>query len=257
VTVNPPEPPGQSDSPKRGIQSVTGDTFSFSAAVGGVRGIIEAVLPATVFIVVYVATSNLPWALIGSLAAALIAVVARLMQRTPITQALGGLLGIGVGVIWAWRSGEAQNFFAWGLWTNAIYLVAVLVSILVRWPAVGIVVELLRVGFGERVKSVGAAQPVEQPPSGEGQDPEPAADGVNPFKGMSGWRRDKSLLRRYDAATWLWVGMFAVRLAVQLPLYLDESIGWLGTARLVLGVPLWGLVLWLTWMVVRGAHRRA
>lgn len=221
---------------RRGMQAVTGDTFSFAEAVGGARGVVEALLPGTLFVVVYVITTNLGWAVGAAGGAALVAVVLRLAQRTPVTQALGGLLGIGVGVVWAWRSGEAQNFFAWGLWTNAIYLVAVLISILVRWPAVGLFVEVLRTGFtAEKAR-------------------EQNAEGENPFAGMVAWRADRDLVRRYTAATWLWVGMFALRLAVQLPLYLGDSVGWLGTARLVLGVPLWGLVLWLTWSVVRGAH---
>ncbi len=52
-------------------------------------------------------------------------------------------------------------------------------------------------------------------------------------------------------ATWLWVAMFGLRLAVQVPLYLGASVGWLGTARLVMGVPLWALTLWVTWLLVR------
>ncbi|QAY71240.1 DUF3159 domain-containing protein [Xylanimonas protaetiae] len=221
---------------RRGMQAVTGETFSFSEAVGGVRGVVEALLPGTLFVVVYVVSANLSWAIGSAAGAALVAVVLRLAQRTPATQALGGLLGIGVGVFWAWRSGEAQNFFAWGLWTNAIYLVAVLVSIAVRWPAVGLFVEMLRAGL-----TADTAR-------------EQAAAGANPLAVMVAWRKNRDLVRRYTLATWLWVGMFALRLAVQLPLYLDNSVGWLGTARLVLGVPLWGLVLWLTWAVVRGAH---
>ncbi|WP_245993333.1 DUF3159 domain-containing protein [Xylanimonas allomyrinae] len=221
---------------RRGLQTVTGETFSFADAVGGVRGVVEAVLPGTLFVVVYVATTNLGWSLGAAGVAALGAVGLRLAQRTPVTQALGGLLGIAVGVFWAWRSGEAQNFFAVGLWTNGAYLVAVLASILLRWPAVGFVVEALRTGFtAERAREQGA-------------------EGANPFAGLSAWRADRTLMRRYTIATWLWVGMFALRLAVQLPLYLDNSVGWLGTARLVLGVPLWGLVLWLTWTLVHGAH---
>ena len=64
-------------------------------------------------------------------------------------------------------------------------------------------------------------------------------------------------MRRYTAATWLWIGLFAVRLAVQVPLYLDGDVGWLGTARLVMGIPLWALVLWLTWILVRRPHAAA
>ncbi len=233
TTVEPAE-----TKPRRGMQAVTGETFSFSEAVGGARGVVEALLPGTLFVVVYVLSTNLTWAIAAAGGAALVAVVLRLAQRTPVTQALGGLLGIGVGVIWAWRSGEAQNLFAWGLWTNAIYLVAVLISILVRWPAVGLFVEVLRAGLtADKAR-------------------EQTAEGENPLAAMVAWRADRDLVRRYTAATWLWVGMFALRLVVQVPLYLDNSVGWLGTARLVLGVPLWGLVLWLTWAVVRGAHER-
>lgn len=53
------------------------------------------------------------------------------------------------------------------------------------------------------------------------------------------------------AATWLWIALFVARLAVQVPLYLDASTAWLGTARLVMGVPLWALALWITWLLVR------
>ncbi len=249
---------------RRGMQAVTGETFSFSEAVGGVRGVIEALLPGTLFITVYVITHDLGWSLGSAVGAAVVAVVARLVQRTPVTQALGGLLGIGIGVVWAWRSGEAQNFFAWGLWTNAIYLVAVLVSILVRWPAVGLFVEAVRAGFATTParSPSGTDTSVPAEPGAEraaGQDVGPdagsGADGRDAdgpsLAALVTWRKDRELVRRYAAATWLWVGMFGLRLAVQVPLFLDESIGWLGTARLVLGVPLWGLVLYLTWMVVR------
>jgi hypothetical protein len=222
-----------------GLRAMTAEHFSFADAVGGVRGVVEAVLPGLVFVVVFVASSNLGWSLGAAVAAALVAVVARLVQRAPVTQALGGLLGIGVGVLWAWRSGEAQDFYVWGLVTNAAYLVAVLASILLRWPVVGFVVEALRAGFS-------ADQARAQ-----------AAGGTSPFAGVTAWRRDPELMRRYTLATWFWVGLFAVRLAVKVPLYLSDEVGWLGTAHLVLGVPLWGLVLWLTWAVVRRPHPSA
>ncbi|MFE5340804.1 DUF3159 domain-containing protein [Isoptericola sp. NPDC056578] len=239
------------------MRAVTGEEFSFGQAVGGVRGVVEAVLPGLLFVVIYVVASMggdertaLTWALVASVGAALVAVVARLAQRTPITQALGGLLGIGVGVFWAWRSGEAQNFYVWGLWTNAAYLAAILVSLAVRWPVVGLVVEAVRGGFadaaGER-----ARHDDERARAGATT---PGADTANPLAALVAWRRDPELVRRYTLATWFWAGLFAVRLAVKVPLYFADSVGWLGTAHLVLGVPLWGLVLWLTWVVVRGAH---
>ncbi|NMR19387.1 DUF3159 domain-containing protein [Cellulomonas fimi] len=196
------------------MRALTGSEFSVAEATGGVRGVAESVAPGLVFVVVYLVTSALTPALVAASAVTLAAVVVRLLQRTPVTQALAGVVGVAVGVFWAARSGQAQDYFVVGLWTNAGYLAACLVSLLVGWPLVGVVVGLLR---------------------GEG----------------TSWRADRRLRRAYSFATWLWVGMFGLRLVVQVPLYLGAEVGWLGTARLAMGVPLWALTLWLTWLLVR------
>ncbi|GAA4728137.1 DUF3159 domain-containing protein [Isoptericola chiayiensis] len=232
----------------RGMRAVTGETFSFAAAVGGVRGVVEAILPGLVFVVVFVVTEDLTWSLVSSCAAALVAVVARLVQRTPVTQALGGVLGIAVGVVWAWRTGAAEDFYAVGLWTNAAYLLAFLVSIAVRWPLVGLFVEAVRTGFSDLSGGARTEDERDDDEASAGSEP-------SPWAAMVAWRQDPDLVRRYLIASWFWVGLFAIRLAVKVPLYLAGDVGWLGTMHLVLGVPLWGLVLWLTWVVVRGAHR--
>lgn len=229
------------------MRAVAAESFSFAEAVGGVRGVVEAVAPGLVFVVVFVVTTDLRAALVASVAAALVAVAARLAQRTPVTQALGGLLGIAVGVFWAWRSGEAENFYAVGLWTNAVYLVVILASIVVRWPAVGLVVEAFRSGFVDQARERGRG--VDERDAGE-----PGAGAPSPFAPLVAWRQDPALVRRYTVATWLWVGLFALRLVVKVPLYFAGDVAWLGTAHLVMGVPLWGLVLWLTWAVVRRPH---
>lgn len=204
----------------RGVRALTSDEFSVAEAVGGTRGLVESVLPGLVFVVAFLLVRELVPALVAAGAVALAAVVLRLVQRTPLTQAFSGVIGVGIGVLWASRTGEAQDFFVWGLWVNAVWAAGGLVSLLVRWPFVGVVVSLLRgTGTGWRTGQDVAAQ---------------------------------QLRRRYVWATWLWVAMFAVRLAVQLPLYLQgtDAVGWLGTARLAMGVPLFALVLWLTWLLV-------
>ena len=204
------------------LSQLTSKQFSLAEAVGGVRGLVESVLPGLVFVVVFIITRSLVPPLVAALSVTAVLIVVRLATRTPITQALGGLLGIVIGAVWAWRSGQAQDFFVFGLWTNAAYAAALLVSLAVRWPAVGIVVALLR------------------------------QEGFE-------WRKDpaqRGKLRSYTWATVIWTALFLLRLAVQLPLYLqaaDDWAGtaWLGTARLVMGVPLWALTLWLTWRLVR------
>ena len=57
------------------------------------------------------------------------------------------------------------------------------------------------------------------------------------------WRRDRRLLRAYTSATLLWVLVFVARFVVQGLLYRDDSVSWLGVARLVMGYPLVGVAL--------------
>lgn len=209
----------------RGFRALAGDDFSFAEAVGGVRGLVESTAPGLVFVVVFLTAHRLDAALIASSAVALLAVAVRLVQRTPVTQAVSGLLGVGVGVLWAWWTGRAENYFVGGLLLNAAWLVGLLVSLAARWPLVGVVVSAVR-----------------------GED-------------MS-WRTDPDLdhlRRRYRWASWLWVAMFGLRLAVQVPLYLQgaDAVGWLGTARLAMGLPLFALTLWLTWLLVGSREARA
>ena len=40
-------------------------------------------------------------------------------------------------------------------------------------------------------------------------------------------------------------------LAVELPLYFTDQTSALATAKLLLGVPLYAIVLWITWLLVR------
>jgi hypothetical protein len=242
----PQQPTGTpADAPARGVRALAGEEFSAAQAIGGVRGLVEAVLPGLVFVVAFVIfTPDLVVPLVASVVAALALVVARLVQRTPVTQALGGLLGIAIGVVWAWTSGEAENYYAGGLLLNAGYLVVLLATILVRRPAVGYVVEALRAGLTPEAVKAEANR-------------DPDSDAPSVFAALTAWRDDPAKMRTYAIATWLWVGLFAVRLAVKLPLFYLGYIGWLGTFHLVLGVPLWALVLYLTWYVVRRPAVRA
>lgn len=218
-----PGPAEESVAPRSGLRQLTAEEFSFADAIGGVRGLVESTAPGLVFVVVYVITRDLQTTLITASALAVLAVLVRLVQRTPVTQAVSGLVGVGVGVVWAWQTGRAEDYFAGGLLANAGYLLAVVVSVLVRWPLVGVVVSLLR-----------------------GED-------------MS-WRVDRERARerrRYMWATWIIAMVFALRLAVQVPLYLAGEVGALGTAKLAMGLPLFALALWLTWLLVASPAARA
>ncbi|MFC8800486.1 DUF3159 domain-containing protein, partial [Promicromonospora sp. NPDC057138] len=69
----PPQSEQQSDqAPARGMRALTGEEFSAAAAVGGVRGLVEAVLPGLVFVVAFVIFTDLTVPLIASVVAALV-----------------------------------------------------------------------------------------------------------------------------------------------------------------------------------------
>lgn len=248
----PPQQAGQA--PARGMRALAGEEFSAAQAIGGVRGLVEAVLPGLVFVVAFVIFTDLTVPLIASVVAALVLVVARLVQRTPVTQALGGLLGIAVGVLWAWKSGEAANYYAGGLLVNAGYLVVLLGTIVARRPAVGYVVEALRAGLTPETVKAEANRTSDDGDTADGAKDD---DRPSPFAALTAWRDDPAKMRTYTIATWLWVGLFALRLAVKTPLYFADDIAWLGTFHLLLGVPLWALVLYLTWYVVRRPKAQA
>lgn len=203
------------DAPRdgRGLRQLGSQEFDALAAVGGMRGLVESVAPGVVFVAVFVATRELAPPVIAAVSVAVLGALVRLVQRAPVTQVGYGLVGVGIGALWAWRSGEASNFYAWGLLVNAVFATGVLVSILVRRPIVGVLASLL-------------------------------------LRTGDDWRTRPALRRRYEVATWLWFGAFALRLAVQVPLFVLEEVALLGVARLVMGLPLWALVLWVTWLLV-------
>lgn len=186
-------------------------------ALGGKQGMADGGLPGAVFVTVYtVSGQELTPALWSALAVAGVLTAIRLVRRQPLQYAVAGLVGVGVAAFFASRSGEAKNFFLPGLLLQGGYGLLYLVSILVRWPLIGVVVGPL---IGE---------------------------------GMT-WRTNPGRRRAYTYATWIWFSMFMIRLAVQLPLYLLDKPVALGYVKLLLGWPLVALAAWLTYRLLKVA----
>lgn len=246
-----PRPPART-----GLGAIDAERFDVASAVGGWRGVMESAAPTFVFVVVMaVRPSALVTALAASLAVSGAALAARLAQRQGLTQVLGGAVLALASAAWAWRSGEASNFYATGLLINAVWLAGCLLSLAVGRPLVGILMGLWRAAAG------GSARPGGGADADDAARPEDAAPRSRPA-GRGGRRRDPVRAaehRRHRAATAVLAAMFALRLAVEVPLYLTGAagVGALGVARLVLGLPLFALTAWFIWLLVRDPARPA
>lgn len=208
--------------PASGMGAVLQESeFSAADAIGGWRGAIESVVPTLLFVVLFMATRSIAIAGVAAVAACAIAVIVRLAQRQSVGSAVGGLLGVGIGAVWAVRSGSGTDFYLPGILTNAATLAIVLISILARRPLVGFIAAL----FDPRV-----------------------AD----------WAEDPDARRTYTRATWLLVALYGAKTLAQSVLFLAGAVAALGVVKLAMGLPLFALVVWIIWSMHRALlHRRA
>lgn len=209
---------------KLGLRQVDGKTEfdhkSLLASMGGWQGIAESVIPGFFFVLIFAISKDAQLGIIWAVVISVGFILIRLVRRKSLVQALSGLLGIALAAWLALRDGGAtRDYFVTGFITNLAYLVPLGVSVLIRWPLIGVLMGLvLREG--------------------------------------TSWRRNKYEMRVFTVATLLWVGLFAGRLLIQYPLYLANNLTALGIARLAMGLPLYAAVLWLNWLLVRGVFKR-
>ena len=140
-------------------------------------------------------TSAIIAAVIGGLFA-----LARIARKETVQFALAGMAGLAISAFVVSRTGNAEDFFLPGLLLNGAYALGYAISILVRWPLIGLILET-------------AMQ-----------------------KG-TGWRQDPAKMKLYSRVSWIWVAMFSLRLVVQVPLYFADAVAALGVARVAMGVP--------------------
>jgi hypothetical protein len=223
--------------------------------LGGWRGMVDATLPTLAFIVAN-ALDGLRTGIWAALAAALLVFLLRLVRRESVQQAFSGLFAVGVAVAIAAYSGEARNFFAFGIVRNAAIAVVLLGSIPLRRPLVGVIAEFLAPshlgsmsthrlpGLGGLRRPSAVLEPREQPARGE-PDPDPELH----------WREDPRLMRAYGWLTVLWGVTFLLRLLVQGVLYQANDVSLLGTMSLLLGLPLTAVDVVVTLWVIARLHR--
>ena len=196
-----------------------GEKELLNKAIGGWRGLIDSALPSMLFIVIFVFQKDLNTALVSALILGLVLLVIRALERKSLVQVLSGFVGLSISVFLTWRTKDASNFFLTGIITNAVYGFALLVSVLIKKPLIGFLVGSL---VGD----------------------------------TSGWLKHPLLVRAYSIVTWIWVGVFGLRLLVQVPLYLDGNIAVLGSVKIFMGWPLYLFSVWITYQIVQTARSR-
>lgn len=183
-------------------------------AMGGVRGLVESLLPGVAFLVLYTITRDVVISVLVPLGIAVAFVAVRVLTKGQPTLAFAGLIGVGVSAAIALFTGEAENNFLWGFIVNSVVLIALVISLIAKRPLVGFIVA-----------------------------------------GLTGtphaWRTEPAKRAVAVRATWMWVAVVALRLAVQIPLYVAEATTALAATKLIMGVPLYGAALWVTWLMVR------
>jgi hypothetical protein len=114
------------------------ETASLLAQMGGLRGLLDSAVPATVFVLAnLVVDDGLTIPIVLSLIAGLVIVVLRRTRGEPVQQAFSGFFGLAVAVLFARATGTGEGFFLPGIISTALTGVAFLVSQLLGKPAVG------------------------------------------------------------------------------------------------------------------------
>ena len=195
-------------------QEISFSPSSLLASMGGRLGIVEAVLPTILFISVFSFTSDGLAAVIAAASASVVFLLIRLITKGMLTQVIVGGAGVAIAAFLALREGgQTQDYFLIGFYTNAAYASVLLISILIRQPLLGVAVAQLT--------------------------------------GTKDWKKKPGLRYRFYLVTALWVAFFSLRLAVQLPLYFAGAVEALATARLVMGAPLYALLLVASWLILK------
>jgi hypothetical protein len=208
------------DEPGSGPTAPAAAPTPLAQAIGGWHGFVDGSVPGIVFVAVNW-WQGLRLGVIAAVVAGAVLLGVRLLRREQVQQAVSGFIGIAVAAYLVHRTGQARNYFLVGNLATTGYAVALAISALVRWPAVGLLVAAL--------------------------DPE-----------YAGWRQRRHLYRAIRLATWLWVAELGLKSVVLWSLWAAGSVGGLALVRVVFGFPLTLALLAITvWLVRRGARREA
>jgi hypothetical protein len=199
-------------------QSTEPRELPLRAVLGGRRGAIDASIPPAVFVIGWLVSGHdIGWGAAAAIAAGVCVGVWRLVRGRKVTASVASVAAVSLAAFVALRTGRAEDFFLIQLLSNVASALAWALSILIRWPLLGVVVGLL---LGQKTR----------------------------------WRRDPDLQRAYGMASWVWVlGQYTVRVLVFGVLWWSGWVVALGVARVVLSWPLVAATVAASAVVLRKA----
>jgi len=173
------------------------------------RAIVDTGLGPVAFVTVN-ALAGLETAAAVAVGLSVIVAAVRALRREPVTNAIGGLLGTGLAVFIALRSGSAEGYFVPRMIYAAALALVFAGSVVVRRPIVGYLVGLL-------------------------------------YRAPPEWVRDGRVKRAMSEVTLAWAGLFALRAIVYAVLIAAGKAGWLAAASVAMGWPAFGLLLFFSY----------
>jgi hypothetical protein len=197
--------------------------------LGGVRGVVESSIPIFAFVMLNVLLGDvwldlpkrtaLYWAIGGAVGTAVLIGVIRLACRQPIRHAVNGVVGVALGAVLAWRTGDAKNFYLPGILITLAQVAVFVLSVVVRRPIVGYVWGIVANG------------------------------------GRHDWFGNARLFRTFQWLTLVWAASLFVRAGVQGWLWLQDQATAIGIVRILISWPIYAVTLAFTVWAVRRATR--
>ncbi|MCS0604607.1 DUF3159 domain-containing protein [Streptomyces sp. LP11] len=204
-------PPGATDDARAVTEAALFEAF------GGIRGMVETVVPGLLFVAIFTVNKDLHLSAIAALAVSLVLVVVRLAMKDTVKHAFSGVFGVAFGVVFAMFTGNAKDFYLPGMLYTLGLAIAYIATTLAGVPLIGLILG-----------------PV--------------------FKENLSWRtRNPGRKKAYAKASWAWGLILLAKCAILFPLYWWANTAQLGWVLVALKIPPFLLAVWLTWVFLAKA----
>ncbi|MGW3014106.1 DUF3159 domain-containing protein [Streptomyces sp. NPDC001219] len=211
----PPASPAPGTEPAADGRQVT--EAALFEAFGGVRGMVETVVPGLLFVTIFTINKDLHVSAIAALAVSLVLGILRLVRRDTVKHAFSGVFGVAFGVVFAMMTGNAKDFYLPGMLYTLGLAFAYILTTLAGVPLIGLILG-----------------PV--------------------FKENLSWRtRNPGRKKAYAKASWAWGLILLAKCAILFPLYWWADTTQLGWVLVALKIPPFLLAVYLTWVFLAKA----